>query len=73
MWQADSDVVSCFCRRLCQPLAFLPVDDARTKLVVAKGVDHHHDESAVIHIQPVGTADELIGAVSGERAVNILA
>ena len=41
--------------------------------VFANAVDHHHNESAVIHIEPVGTADELIGAVSGEGAVNILA
>ena len=41
--------------------------------VFANAVDHHHNERAVIHIQPVGTADELIGAVSREWAVNIVA
>jgi len=41
--------------------------------VFANAVDHHHNETAVIHIQPVGTADELIGAVSGEGTVNIFA
>ena len=39
----------------------------------ANAVDHHHDERAIIHIQPVGAADELIGAVSYEWAVDVLA
>ena len=30
--------------------------------VFANAVDHLHNESAIIHIQPVGAADELIGA-----------
>ena len=34
--------------------------------VFANTVDHHHNECAIIHTQPVGTADELIGAVSDE-------
>ncbi len=41
--------------------------------VFANAVDHHDYESAIIHIEPVGAAHELIGAVSDERAVNILA
>jgi len=41
--------------------------------VFAYAVDHHHNESAVIHIQPVGTADELIGDVAYEWTVNIFA
>jgi len=41
--------------------------------VFANAVDHHHYESAIIHIEPVGAAHELIGAVSDEWAVNILA
>ena len=41
--------------------------------VFANAVDHHHDESAIIHIEPVRAADEFIGAVSYERAFNILA
>ncbi len=41
--------------------------------VRANPVCHDHHESAVIHVQPVGTADELIVAVSYEWAVDILA
>jgi hypothetical protein len=41
--------------------------------VFADPIDHHHNESAIIHIQPVRAADELIGAVSCEWAINILA
>jgi len=41
--------------------------------IFANAVDHHHYESAIIHIKPVGAAHELIGAVSDEWAVNILA
>ncbi len=41
--------------------------------VFANAVDHHHDESAIIHIEPVGAAHELTGAVSGEGTVNIFA
>ena len=36
-------------------------------------MDHHHNESAIIHIEPVGAANEFIGAVSYEGAINILA
>ena len=32
-------------------------------------VGHHHNERAIIHVQPVGAADELIGAVSYEGAI----
>ncbi len=41
--------------------------------VVADAVDHHDYESAIIHIEPVGAANELIGTVSNEWAVDILA
>jgi len=41
--------------------------------VFANAVDHHHYESAIIHIEPVGAAHEFIGAVSDEWAVDILA
>ena len=36
-------------------------------------IGHHHNESPVIHIQPVGAGDELIVAISYEWAVNVLA
>jgi len=38
----------------------------------ADTVDHHLDESAIIHIHPVHAADELVFAVSYERAVDVL-
>ncbi len=41
--------------------------------IFASAVDHHHNESTIIHIEPVGAADELIGAVLDKWAVNILA
>lgn len=41
--------------------------------VCADAVDHHHHEGAVIHIQPVGAANEFICAVSYKGAVDILA
>jgi adenosine/AMP kinase len=41
--------------------------------VFADAVDHHHNEAAIIHVQPVGAADKFIGAVSRKWAVNILA
>jgi len=41
--------------------------------VRANAVSHDHNESAIIHIQPVGTADELIVTVSYEWTVDILA
>ena len=36
-------------------------------------VGHHHNERAIIHIQPIGTAHQFIVAVSHEWAVNVLA
>src|SRR5271167_4254281 len=54
--------------QVCQMRPFFVI-----RQVFANAVDDNHNESAVIHIQPVGTTDELIGAVSGEWAVNILA
>jgi len=41
--------------------------------VFADAVDHHHNEGAIIHVQPVRAADKFIGAVSRKWAVNILA
>ncbi len=41
--------------------------------VFANAVDHHDYESAIIHIEPVGAAHELIGTASNEWAVDILA
>jgi hypothetical protein len=34
-------------------------------------VEHHHDESAIIHIEPIRTADELVFAVPDEWTVKI--
>ena len=34
-------------------------------------VDHHQDESAIIHIEPIRTADEFIFAVPNEWIVKI--
>jgi hypothetical protein len=34
-------------------------------------VDHHHDESAIIHIEPIRAADEFIFAVPNEWTVKI--
>src|SRR5437773_5451076 len=34
-------------------------------------VDHHQDESAIIHIEPIRTADEFIFAVPNEWTVKI--
>ena len=34
-------------------------------------VDHYHDESAIIHIEPIRTADEFIFAVPNEWTVKI--
>jgi hypothetical protein len=41
--------------------------------VRAYALGHHHDESTIIHIKPVGTADELIRAVPYEWTVYVLA
>jgi hypothetical protein len=41
--------------------------------VRANALGHHHDESTIIHIKPVGTADELIRAVPYEWTVCVLA
>jgi hypothetical protein len=34
--------------------------------VCTDAIDHHHDQSAIIHIEPIRTADELIFAVPDE-------
>jgi hypothetical protein len=41
--------------------------------IFANAVDHHHYESAIVHIEPIGTAHELIGAISRKGTVNIFA
>ena len=41
--------------------------------VSANAVDHHDNKCAIIHVQPVGAANEFIGAVSDEWAINIVA
>ena len=41
--------------------------------VRADTVGHYRDESAIVHIEPIGAANELIGAVSNERAIEIAA
>jgi len=41
--------------------------------VFADAVDHHHYESAIIHIQPAGASHKFIVCVAYEWAVNILA
>jgi hypothetical protein len=39
----------------------------------ANALGHHHDERAIIHIKPVGTTDEFIGAVPYKWTVYVLA
>jgi hypothetical protein len=39
--------------------------------VRADAIDHYHDESAIIHIEPIRAADELILAVPNEWTVQI--
>jgi hypothetical protein len=39
--------------------------------VCTDAVDHHHDQSAIIHIEPVRTADESVFAVPDEWTVKI--
>ena len=34
-------------------------------------VDHHHEESAIIHIEPIRTADEFVFAIPNERTIKI--
>jgi hypothetical protein len=41
--------------------------------VRANALRHHYNEGSIIHIKPVGTADELIGAVPYEWTVYVLA
>src|ERR1700724_3553310 len=53
------------------------VPQVRSLLVIrqvgADPIDHHHDECAIIHVQPVGAADKLVGAIANERTVGIRA
>jgi hypothetical protein len=39
----------------------------------ADTIHHHHNEGAIIHVQPIGATDEFIGAVTCKWAVDILA
>jgi len=39
--------------------------------VCTDAVDHYHDESAIIHIKPIRTADELVLAVPDEWTVKV--
>ena len=39
--------------------------------VCTDAVDHHHEESAIIHIEPIRTADEFIFAIPNERTIKI--
>jgi hypothetical protein len=41
--------------------------------VRANPIGHHYNESSVIHIQPVGTTDKLVVAVSDEWTIDIFA
>ncbi len=39
--------------------------------VCTDAVDHYHEESAIIHIEPIRTADELVFAVPDEWTVKV--
>jgi hypothetical protein len=39
--------------------------------VCSDSVDHHHDEGAIIHVQPIRPTDELIGTISNEGAIRV--
>ena len=41
--------------------------------VGSDAIHHHHNEGAIIHIQPVGATDEFIGTIPNEGAVYVLA
>ena len=51
------------------------VNPVSSLLVVRQGrtdaIAHHHHESAIIHIEPIRTADELIFTVPNEWSVKI--
>jgi hypothetical protein len=53
--------------QVCQMRPFFVIRQVSTN-----AVDHHHNERTVIHIEPVRTADKLIGSISCERTINIL-
>jgi hypothetical protein len=74
------------CRALFRRKDFLDtdlIDEARSAdvrqmcplLVIRQGctnaIGHHHHERSIVHIQPIRAADELIGAVSDEWAIDI--
>jgi hypothetical protein len=39
--------------------------------VRADPIDHHHNEGAVIHVQPVASSNEFIRSVSCERDIGV--
>jgi hypothetical protein len=41
--------------------------------ICADAVDHRHNERPIIQIQPIRASNKLIGAISYERAVYVLA
>jgi len=51
------------------------VDQMGALLVVrqvgAKAFDHHHDKRAIIHVEPIGPADQPVFAVANEWTVKI--
>ena len=51
------------------------VNQMRALLVVRQvctdAVDHHHDQRAIIHIEPIRTPDEFIVAVPNEWTVKV--
>ena len=51
------------------------VDQMGSLLVVRQvrtdAIDHYHHERAIIHVEPIGTADKLIFAVSDEWTIKI--
>jgi hypothetical protein len=51
------------------------VNQMRSLLVVRQvctnAVDHHHDQGAIIHIEPIRTPDEFVVAVPNERTVKV--
>lgn len=52
------------------------VSQVRSLLIIRQmgtdAVDHHHDQSAVVHVEPVGSTDQLVSAVADKWAVGIL-
>jgi hypothetical protein len=63
----NTDLVNeVFATQVNQMNSLLVVRQVRTD-----AVDHYYDESAIIHIEPIRTADELVFAVPDEWTVKI--